>query len=64
MTTAMVMGAWVVGSFLFGLLAGQLFRFLAERGRLEEESVSLFQKKLSSATHPADEKPYAKLKIA
>ena len=49
MRIVVVTAAWVMGSLLFGLVAGQLFRFFGERDRVEEESISLFEKNLSSA---------------
>jgi hypothetical protein len=57
MTLTTVIAAWVIGSFLFGLLAGQLFRFFGSRGRAEEEFLSHLEQKDSSAVHAASDDP-------
>lgn len=57
MTIATVIGAWGVGSFLFGLLAGQLFRFFGRRGRAEEEFMSSLERNATSALHAPSQGP-------
>jgi len=64
MILATVIAAWVIGSFLFGLVAGQLFRYFGKRGRAEEEFVSHLEPQHVSPSAASNDRAGAGLKVA
>ncbi|HUI43127.1 MAG TPA: hypothetical protein VL523_14285 [Terriglobia bacterium] len=66
MKIMVVMGAWVAGSFLFGLLAGRVLRSFAGRGPAEEDFIEALERKTYSVARPvnADSRQDAVVKVA
>lgn len=54
MKIMIVMGAWVAGSFLFGLLAGRVLRPFGGRGPAEEDFSESLERKFYSVALPVN----------